>query len=133
MRIKAETGEARFRRKGYPMSDIEQIYAAVHHVPCKGLCHEACGPILYSAAEARLLQDNAINLPEIVDHKKHGPLTRSHLSDEGRCNIYAQRPLICRLYGAVKKMKCPHGCMSVGGFMSDRRATELLDAMEAIK
>jgi hypothetical protein len=29
---------------------------------------------------------------------------------QGRCTVYAVRPLICRLWGVVESMPCPWGC-----------------------
>jgi len=34
----------------------------------------------------------------------------SALSEAGTCTIYAVRPLICRLYGAIRALRCKHGC-----------------------
>ena len=31
----------------------------------------------------------------------------------GRCTVYAQRPLVCRLWGVTESMECPHGCRPV--------------------
>jgi Fe-S-cluster containining protein len=27
----------------------------------------------------------------------------------GKCDIHAHRPLMCRVYGTVEDLKCPHG------------------------
>lgn len=32
------------------------------------------------------------------------------LLKKGRCSIYANRPLICRLFGVAKELPCPFGC-----------------------
>ena len=31
-----------------------------------------------------------------------------HLGDNG-CQVYAERPLICRLFGTTPRLACPHG------------------------
>lgn len=92
------------------MSIIDDVYARVPEVHCKGLCQAACGPIGCSGIEAAALQDKGIALPTVVDHPTAGAATCSHLSVEGRCTIYADRPLVCRLFGATKPLKCVHGC-----------------------
>jgi Fe-S-cluster containining protein len=33
-----------------------------------------------------------------------------YLTEENRCEIYENRPAICRLYGAVEDLRCPYGC-----------------------
>lgn len=94
-------------------------------VPCRGLCTAGCGPIDLEGVEASALQEQGIALPVVVDHAIHGPLTCSHLTDAGRCAIYENRPLICRLFGAVRAMTCPHGCVPAGGYLRDDRAGDL--------
>lgn len=37
-------------------------------------------------------------------------LTCPLLNPDGKCSVYEDRPAICRIWGAVEKMKCPHGC-----------------------
>ncbi len=99
---------------------LVDIYAAVPDVACKGLCKKACGPVGCSAVEADAMRDNGINPPEV-----DGSLTCSHLSADGRCRIYVNRPLVCRLFGAVKALACPHGCKPKGGWLSEDRVRNL--------
>lgn len=49
------------------------------------------------------------------------------------CAIYANRPLICRLFGAVDTpwLTCPHGA-SAAQLLSEDDATELLAAAAAL-
>lgn len=35
-----------------------------------------------------------------------------HLGDKG-CQVYEQRPLICRLFGTTPRLACPNGCKPV--------------------
>lgn len=35
-------------------------------------------------------------------------LSCPHLGDKG-CQVYAERPLICRLYGTTPRLACPNG------------------------
>lgn len=106
------------------MSAIASVYAKVPALVCKGLCQQSCGPIACSAVEADELQNNGINLPRFG-----ADLTCSHLH-EGKCAIYESRPLICRLWGNVRKMACPHGCKPKGGYLTDDQAGELLNALD---
>lgn len=32
------------------------------------------------------------------------------LTEEGRCSVYADRPALCRIWGAAVDLECPHGC-----------------------
>lgn len=110
---------------------IQAVYDRVPEVACKGLCQSACGPIGCSGAEATALQDNGIALPTITDHPTNGPLTCSHLNADGRCGIYDQRPLICRLYATVRFMVCPHGCRPKR-FLSDPEARGMMHDLDAL-
>lgn len=94
---------------------------------CKGLCQMACGPVLMSRAEEVRIIERHGSLPE------PGPLNFacSKLVD-GRCSIYADRPLVCRLFGMVRRMQCPFGCAPEGGFLRERKARKLIARMEKV-
>lgn len=89
------------------MSDsLENIYAAVPSIVCKGLCQESCGPIFQSTAETKVMeQANGGKIPPIRNNLTCG------LLKGGRCSIYSNRPLICRLWGVAREMPCPFGCV----------------------
>lgn len=80
---------------------VHSIYAQIPDVNCKGLCQECCGPVLMSKTERKLIKVEVAHDPET--------LTCNQLVD-GRCSIYEDRPLVCRLWGAVPEMPCPFGC-----------------------
>ena|SRR3990167_2913321 len=87
------------------MNRLDRAYALVPEIQCRGLCQAYCGPVPVSTAEASRIK------------ARHGmevdfdpaTLTCTLLRD-GKCSIYHDRPLICRLWGNVEKMQCPHGC-----------------------
>lgn len=95
---------------------LAAIYAKIPEVQCKGLCQESCGPIMMSQAEAQEIRDR---VGARVKLEGDGPqvmlanlrtLTCPLLNPDGKCSVYAQRPAICRIWGAVREMRCPHGC-----------------------
>jgi len=44
-----------------------------------------------------------------AEHAKAlGALSCPHLGDSG-CQVYAERPLICRLFGTTPRLACPNG------------------------
>lgn len=45
---------------------------------------------------------------------------------DGRCSVYQNRPLICRMYGAVESLPCPHGCKPDRGALPDAESRALL-------
>jgi hypothetical protein len=57
-----------------------------------------------TAPEAAILDARGI-------HVDHNPITLTcNQLVEGRCAIYDDRPLVCRLWGAIPTMRCPFGC-----------------------
>jgi Fe-S-cluster containining protein len=102
----------------------EDVYRLVPDVGCKGLCQDACSVIGYSAIEADALRDNGINPPRTGADGRC-----SHLV-AGRCAIYEHRPLVCRLFGAVRDLACPHGCKPAGGFLPNHEGHELVRRLD---
>lgn len=110
------------------MDCLAKIYAEVPDAQCKGLCHESCGPIAMSDHEERIIIAKHGTIPSADTHS-----LQCNKLDNRRCSIYADRPLICRLYGATRRLKCLHGCGPAGGFMPDRAAGKLLHRADDLK
>jgi len=77
------------------------------HIPsfeCKPGCHDCCGPVTTSSEEmARLpVKSDAQHAAALAD------LSCPHLGEHG-CQVYAERPLICRLFGTTPRLACPNG------------------------
>jgi hypothetical protein len=53
-------------------------------------------------------------------------LTCSALDGVGRCSVYEERPLLCRLWGAVEKMTCQFGCVPADGWLDPDVEAEVL-------
>lgn len=108
---------------------LERIYRAVPTVACKGLCQQACGPIDMSREERRRIEARGVTIPTPADALdsivEHGSCDCPALAD-GRCSVYTDRPLICRLWGAVESMPCPHGCDVTPGLLMDAGAHTLI-------
>nr|CAA6830711.1 MAG: FIG00954130: hypothetical protein [uncultured Thiotrichaceae bacterium] len=85
------------------------------HIPsfeCVEGCHDCCGPVTTSSEEMSRLpvksdaeHDEALNDLRCV-----------HLGPDG-CEVYAERPLICRLFGTTPNLLCPN----------DRRPEDMTD------
>ena len=101
---------------------LNALYARIPNANCKGLCANQCStiPLLQieldnlEAALGRKLVLLASNLPSThaMAHIIAPNLTdqKCPMLVDKRCSVYEQRPLICRLYGVVELMICPHGC-----------------------
>jgi hypothetical protein len=77
------------------------------HIPafaCVPGCHDCCGPVTTSTEEmARLpVKSQAEHEAALAD------LCCPHLGENG-CQVYAERPLICRLFGTTPRLPCPNG------------------------
>lgn len=99
--------------------DLQKIYDSLPNLKCKGLCHEACGPIEIFKAERDNLGRSFKhkNLKDALFHLKKGHtddydgcITCPMLTGENKCSVYDKRPVICRLWGLVENMKCKWGC-----------------------
>ena len=98
---------------------IDAIYTEIPKLNCQGKFHESCGPILCSVPEFERMKASSL-LPLVKLNGMDCPALNN-----GSCTVYAVRPLICRLWGAVKAMMCPYGCVPER-WMSEAEATRLI-------
>lgn len=108
-------------------TSIDEIYAAVPELDCQGKCQECCGVVPLFPVEADRIRERENAFPYSDEN-----LTCTALK-AGRCSIYANRPLICRLWGNLrsKGMQCPWGCKPKQ-YLSDRQAQQLLDGLHRL-
>lgn len=97
---------------------LEDLYAELPKIECKGKCFDSCGPIDMSVRERRRIEEVS------------GPVTCNGLTCSklinNRCSVYALRPMICRLWGLIEAMPCHHGCRPEGGLIPDLEGFRLL-------
>ena len=71
---------------------------------CVPGCHDCCGPVMTSSEEMA-----ALPVKTDVEHEVAlAALSCPHLGAHG-CEVYDERPLICRLFGTTPKLVCPNG------------------------
>lgn len=102
----------------YHNDKLDKIYRKLPKLNCKGLCTESCSLIKVGALERNRItkltgSDPFIKDRDILDYVKTNPPESwtCKLLKAGKCTVYHVRPLICRLFGLVEKMKCPFGCV----------------------
>lgn len=117
------TGHARERRA---LTRIRELYALVPDVGCRGLCTAFCVPIHMSTAEAATVDAAAPNAHRADGCSPLGAPRCPQLAADGRCSVYDDRPMICRLWGASTHMRCPHGCEPRAGYLSAQECLELM-------
>ncbi len=122
----------------YKNEKLEKIYKKLPTINCKGKCHEACGFIKMSPYEHDRItkfvgHDPFPSVETILDKLQRNDLTEMSCSllKDGKCSIYRLRPLVCRLYGLVKKLQCPFGCVP-SRWMTDDEARELINKAERL-
>lgn len=99
--------EAREALKRLP-AQLKPIYDRLPELNCLGKCFESCGPIHWTVNEAALAERQTGKPAMFVQEGQN--LRCTYLDADRRCEVYAIRPLICRMFGQVEKMKCPFGC-----------------------
>lgn len=88
------------------MRSLTELYASLPTIPCKRLCQHSCGPVIPDAClpVERLKFAVLPIIKTVADDLTCGAILG------GSCSIHRERPLICRLYGCVEALRCPHGC-----------------------
>lgn len=84
---------------------LQTLYAKIPLVEnCKPGCTDCCGPVPFSIIEAAKVKTTP-GLATCIDCK---------FGLHGKCDVYSNRPLMCRLFGAVDAphLTCPHGAKS---------------------
>jgi hypothetical protein len=113
--------------------ELDRLYATLPAVRCKRLCGESCGPMILTDLEARRLQVATHRKPRCLPMITTPADVRCVYlnAEQTKCTAYAVRPLICRIWGTVKRLSCPHGCVP-DRWLSDREFLEVAQAIERI-
>lgn len=109
------------------IQSLQTIYNSLPKINCKKLCHECCGPIAMSKIEHDRILKESGKVPT-YDKKRQAC---GFLNKQNECKVYRIRPFICRLFGLVKAMKCPHGC-EPERWLTDQEARQLLNQIEIL-
>lgn len=117
----------------HPQVALTELYKSLPAIRCQGLCHDSCGPIVITRVEqARIRRWHGKLLPLIPTVQQVSTGADCSLLVNRRCTVYADRPLICRLWGLVEGMPCPHGCRPEGGLMTDEQGHALLRQVQSM-
>lgn len=117
---------------------LRELYDLVPVVQCKGLCHGACCFIDASVRERERMEHAGGRRLTTIDARVEGGTRRdargnllaryrcSMLTTDGRCSVYEDRPMVCRLYGAAEGLECKFGCQPQRLLLTVPEAVELL-------
>jgi uncharacterized protein len=113
------------------MDSLEAIYAEIPRLDCQQKCQGCCGPLLVPKIEHRRIEQagkivTLASLAHVELNSMWKWMGKENLAAmqpdgnmscqllmpiTGRCTVYAIRPLICRIWGCIERMRCPHGCV----------------------
>lgn len=83
---------------------LKRLRAQIPSFKCKAGCHDCCGPVTASSEEmARLTTKSDMQHAAAL-----ADLSCPYLGVNG-CEVYEERPLICRLFGTTPRLPCPNG------------------------
>lgn len=71
---------------------------------CVPGCHDCCGPVRVTTTEIALLPEKS----ELEHQAALDAWSCPYLGATG-CEVYGERPLICRLFGTTPRLVCPKG------------------------
>lgn len=106
---------------------LDDLYAQLPGIECKGLCHDSCTAIDASELERERIAERGVTLPDAIPHAQVVQLIRRGepprcpaLGPLNNCTVYDVRPFICRAYGTIHDpvsntlTVCEHGCVPDG-------------------
>lgn len=96
---------------------IDELRRRIPSFSCVKGCHDCCGPVTASSAEMARLPRKT----EAEHDAALAALSCPHLGENG-CEVYDERPLICRLFGTTPSLPCPRGAGP--GTMIDARVEQ---------
>lgn len=102
----------------------EEVYKHLPNINCKGLCYQACSYIGAMPIEHQRMYLSSGK--PLLFHSETGRC--GYLTSENRCEVYEDRPLMCRAFGTTPVLKCPFGC-EPDRWMSDEEAARHFQAL----
>jgi Fe-S-cluster containining protein len=97
---------------------LQELYDQIPTFKCKDSCSDCCGPVATTRLEQMRAPKLATHLDRLQAHLAsnvinnvigNGCLDCPYSTPLG-CEVYADRPFLCRLFGTVPELACPHGC-----------------------
>lgn len=80
------------------MTALQELYKHIPIFACEEGCHDCCERPMFGPDEW-----------DAIEEKRAATGPECPYVSEGKCAIYDQRPLVCRLFGAVDLLPCPRG------------------------
>lgn len=115
---------------------LQELYDQVPPMKdCKGRCWVSCSQIDMSDRERQRIRAAGYRITPRREAdqqaKRNGAFWCDALGPDGLCRVYELRPMICRLWGTYKTLRCPYGCQPEW-WLTDLEALRLTVQAEAI-
>jgi len=108
---------------------LREVYSMIPKFECVDGCTECCGATLWTYIEWKLISDW---LKERGREERFAKdiFEKCPYIENGKCSIYEVRPLVCRLFGVTKRLKCPY--REPEFYLPDEFADKLVEAVKRI-
>lgn len=83
---------------------IDELRRQIPNFTCVPGCHDCCGPVTASSVEVARLPAKS----DVAHDAALADWNCVYLGPQG-CEVYEERPLICRLFGTTPSLPCPRG------------------------
>lgn len=93
--------------------ELKEIYQQIPQFKCKDGCTDCCGPVPFTKEEWDKVEDKRV--AKNID---------CPYSTEEKCDIYKDRPFMCRIFGASTDLLCPHNCRPLN-LLTEEKTREL--------
>jgi uncharacterized protein len=126
--VKLGVAKPKGRQDPKTLAMMKEIWNSVPKVHCKGLCQDQCTQVPIMPIEALYLTRKHDAWIHMSNHRGRYMPTLGHnepcqFLKDGRCSVYDDRPLICRMFGHeippienIRPLECEHGCTHEGTF-----------------
>lgn len=118
MTQRSAPGRRRVATRAEAVAALEDLYAQLPAIECKGLCHDSCTSIDASELERERVRERGVELPPGRRYREVRALIDAGktprcpaLGPLNNCRVYDVRPLICRIFGVAEGLRCEHGCI----------------------
>lgn len=125
---------------------LEDLYAQLPRLECKGLCFDSCTAVDASELERERMRERGVELPMPLAHHRLQALIAvgktprcPALGPLNTCTVYDVRPFVCRVFGMVRDpadtlargpMMCDYGCIPDGTIDFDQFGRALREIEE---
>lgn len=105
-------------RRSKRLRVLREVWAEMPAIDCKGLCWDGCSTVPVFPVELELLEKHAGRELATTELAYAGGRVVG-LGSFGqpcpflvlqRCTAREVRPTVCRAFGVVEGLRCPHGC-----------------------